>query len=407
MMLTTIIGTLLIAAFSLVSPAHWIGPQKDVPPEFGKIVAQGEWGPGSPDVHFTVLEAGIVQLESFDNDPKCWPDGTPKDGHIYYINGEPELVPASTAPCGIKPPNSLYSYARFDVQAGDIITGDTRHDSGRLTIRFSTKAALLATLGDKVWFDYNKNGIQDQDEEGVAGVQVDLYTEAGVFVKSDVTDADGLYLFTELEPGAYYVEFATPQGYSFTKYNVNNNTEDAADSDPLVPQVAISVSDQGMDGMAGEPLTYTVFYTNSDVSLPAVNVVVSATIPAAARFSAAGSTPAWNCASIEAGGICRFTLPTLAVNTSGSATFVVLLDEDSKKVPSFLDLWISLTQGSVARTGVVTLEEGEVDLTVDAGIVEIGATLQTGTVIVPTGLPILPQPNARGFIYLPSIQSKE
>ncbi|WP_210402618.1 SdrD B-like domain-containing protein, partial [Duganella sp. HH101] len=36
-----------------------------------------------------------------------------------------------------------------------------------------------ATLGDKVWYDTNKNGLQDTGETGVAGVKVILLDQAG------------------------------------------------------------------------------------------------------------------------------------------------------------------------------------------------------------------------------------
>ena len=93
-----------------------------------------------------------------------------------------------------------------------------------------------ASVGNFVWFDANKDGIQDADEVGVAGVTVTL-TDAvgnpvidldGNPVKPVTTDANGKYEFTNLMPNVerlvanpgeqnYKVTFTVPAGYSATK----------------------------------------------------------------------------------------------------------------------------------------------------------------------------------------------
>ena len=70
----------------------------------------------------------------------------------------------------------------------------------------------LGSLGDFVWFDENKNGIQDPEETGVKDVIVNLYTVtngevSGTPEKTTRTDENGYYLFTDLEDGSYVVEF--------------------------------------------------------------------------------------------------------------------------------------------------------------------------------------------------------
>jgi hypothetical protein len=83
----------------------------------------------------------------------------------------------------------------------------------------------LNTLSDKVWNDYNKDGIQDAGELGVSNVTVRLLTAAGLPVNNPTTgkpyvvttDANGNYKFVDLPDGNYIVEFANiPAGYSFT-----------------------------------------------------------------------------------------------------------------------------------------------------------------------------------------------
>ncbi|NUN10954.1 MAG: carboxypeptidase regulatory-like domain-containing protein, partial [Ignavibacteriaceae bacterium] len=87
----------------------------------------------------------------------------------------------------------------------------------------------FASIGDKVWLDANKNGIQDSGENGFANVTVKLYTSANVLQSTTTTDANGLYSFTNLIPGNYYVQFVLPSGYSFSPKDQGSN--DAVDSD--------------------------------------------------------------------------------------------------------------------------------------------------------------------------------
>ncbi len=71
------------------------------------------------------------------------------------------------------------------------------------------------SLGDTVWYDTNRNGVLDDGERGAAGVRVNLL-QNGVVVATMVTDANGNYLFDDLEAGDYRVQFVAPSGYEFT-----------------------------------------------------------------------------------------------------------------------------------------------------------------------------------------------
>ncbi|MCA9127050.1 MAG: putative Ig domain-containing protein [Planctomycetales bacterium] len=98
----------------------------------------------------------------------------------------------------------------------------------------------LSALGDRVWYDDDRDGIQDTGELGVQGVTVRLYQPGlddqigggdDVFIAEQITDAYGRYLFPLLAPGDYFIqwELATlPTGYEPT---LRNATDDAHDSD--------------------------------------------------------------------------------------------------------------------------------------------------------------------------------
>ncbi|HDC7984318.1 TPA: carboxypeptidase regulatory-like domain-containing protein, partial [Staphylococcus aureus] len=96
-------------------------------------------------------------------------------------------------------------------------------------------------IGDYVWEDTNKNGIQDQDEKGISGVTVTLKDENGNVLKTVTTDADGKYKFTDLDNGNYKVEFTTPEGYTPT--TVTSGSDIEKDSNGLTTTGVINGAD--------------------------------------------------------------------------------------------------------------------------------------------------------------------
>ncbi|MBO0934906.1 SdrD B-like domain-containing protein, partial [Fibrella aquatilis] len=91
-----------------------------------------------------------------------------------------------------------------------------------------------ASLGDYVFNDKNRDGIQNASDTPIRGVLVTLY-QNGSAVATTTTDATGLYSFTGLTPGAanvYQVGFAKPAGLEATSANVGFDGLDS-DADPI------------------------------------------------------------------------------------------------------------------------------------------------------------------------------
>ncbi len=86
-----------------------------------------------------------------------------------------------------------------------------------------------SSIGDFVWNDLNGNNLQDGGEPGIMGVNVMLFKATGSMVSSTFTNAGGLYLFSNVTPGDYYLKFAAPSGYEFIAPNTGSN--DNTDSD--------------------------------------------------------------------------------------------------------------------------------------------------------------------------------
>ena len=95
---------------------------------------------------------------------------------------------------------------------------------------WTTDARLYrsASLGDRVFLDENENGLQDDGETGVRGVEVKLL-QNGHLVATTTTDVFGNYHFSHLTPGSYQARFSRPEGFTFTHANVGKN--DTLDSD--------------------------------------------------------------------------------------------------------------------------------------------------------------------------------
>ncbi len=76
----------------------------------------------------------------------------------------------------------------------------------------------LGAIGDFVWYDANRDAIQDVGEPGLDNVTLDLYEDTDgngsgdTLVDSTVTDADGGYLFRDLPPGDYIVDVTDLNG---------------------------------------------------------------------------------------------------------------------------------------------------------------------------------------------------
>ena len=193
------------------------------------------------------------------------------NGNGIQDAGEPGIpnVPVNLYTCGgvfvastITDANGIYSftglapgsyYVVFTTPSGDKITkqyqgGDITKDSNPDTSTGITACVTLASgdnnttidagmyvpasIGDFVWNDLNGNGIQDAGEPGIPNVPVNLYTCGGVFVATTTTDPNGLYSFTGLTPGSYYVVFTTPSGYTITKQYADGNPASGDDSNP-------------------------------------------------------------------------------------------------------------------------------------------------------------------------------
>jgi len=161
-------------------------------------------------------------------------DGDGKYEFCTLDNGEYSItVDTSTLP-------DNYKFTEQNQGTDDAVDSDINPTDGKsdtVTIKDNNNTTLdggiyksdtpTYCLGDFIWYDDNKNGIQDEGEKGVSGVKVTLNTGL-----ETTTDGDGKYEFCTLDNGEYSITVDTstlPDNYKFTEQN--QGTDDAVDSD--------------------------------------------------------------------------------------------------------------------------------------------------------------------------------
>jgi hypothetical protein len=198
--------------------------------------------------------------------------GGPLTASGYYIF--PDLV-ASTYKVMFMSPTAYYltddnsttSNDNNDSDA-DPITGTTSTinlGAGEVVTNVDAGLYQAASLGNYVWEDADKDGVQDATELGVNGVTVLLKNAAGATLQSTTTannpttGAAGYYQFSNLAPGDYIVMFMTPAGYNETSANTTTDGNDS-DADPATGNAPLTnlvsgESDQTIDAGIYRPAT--------------------------------------------------------------------------------------------------------------------------------------------------------
>lgn len=82
-------------------------------------------------------------------------------------------------------------------------------------------------VGNRVWFDENENGVQENWEAGVGGVCIRLLDGTSLNVQSEaLTDSNGYFAF-ENPPAGAIIQIVKPSSYKFTLQNIGNEDHDS------------------------------------------------------------------------------------------------------------------------------------------------------------------------------------
>ena len=146
-------------------------------------------------------------------------------GYLAGLRGTREVVSTAYDPlAGIR----LAGLMWFDIDNGDSaagyeLNGDGESDGsggnfqkgGGLGGISALAEAAPVEVGNRVWFDTDKDGIQDPDEPPIAGLTVQLL-QGGAIIGTATTDANGEYYFSSDPASAFYAEGLEPNGGDYS-----------------------------------------------------------------------------------------------------------------------------------------------------------------------------------------------
>jgi hypothetical protein len=182
---------------------------------------------------------------------------TPNVGGDDTIDSDADTGTGATAPTGVIPANG----------------SDLTLDMG---IRQS--AGGTVSVGDRVWYDADHDGVQDPDEVGVPGVTAVLHpsTDADCTVFSAITattDNQGNYLFAPQPVGDYFVCFdlaTLPAGYQISPPDQGGNDGTDSDADPTTGRTANTGPLAA--GQSNMTLDMGIYATDTETRVPGVTV---------------------------------------------------------------------------------------------------------------------------------------
>ncbi len=191
--------------------------------------------------HTEVGMGGVLQIPGFPSvlttafDPN--PLGFAGTGGVHWYNNSDGTLE-----------KGYRLYATLDI-------GTTFGKAGGLGELIALPGQAPIEIGDRVWMDNDGDGIQDPSEMGIAGVTVNLY-QGNMLVDTTTTNAQGEYLFTNLDPNTNYnIRLDNPADYSTGPLNgktitvPNQGVNHMIDSDAVLqagfPRIDYTTGDYG------------------------------------------------------------------------------------------------------------------------------------------------------------------
>jgi SdrD B-like domain len=242
-----------------------------------EVFEAGVDGP-QPGIQITVADLHGATVRGITNDDGEFVlAGTDQlAGGRYTVTAE---IPSNLSE--LAPVSASQSYAPF-MTTVDLSTGrqtvrmGVAPGSGSATAAAAPSAAPVPTtaprptrfaVGDYVWRDVDRSGVQDASEPPVARVSVQLVGLDGDVVASTVTSGSGHYVFDDQPAGTYRIRFSgIPSGFRLTATGSGGNpvADSDADSTGETPPFALGVGAPNVraatvaDGVTAEYINPTI-----------------------------------------------------------------------------------------------------------------------------------------------------
>ncbi|PHI21303.1 hypothetical protein CEQ90_02575 [Lewinellaceae bacterium SD302] len=199
----------------------WIDPNGEVLPDTSYLIVFGDAATAPSDT--SILVNGAEYAITMDS--------TGEGNNPFFGDSNAETIDVN----GTMLPAICYN------------TADTTDHT--LDVGFIPLATLPASLGNYVWLDENSDGLQDAGEAGIPNVAIVLNDENGDPIDTTYTDANGGYLFPDLDAGDYFVdvdETTLPPG--ITQTTIFTNIVDSDDEDLETDDGDLGNKDHDADG---------------------------------------------------------------------------------------------------------------------------------------------------------------
>lgn len=124
-----------------------------------------------------------------------------------------------------------YGVTSFEIAITDVATASERYFS--IDDICFTQTASPVKLGNIIWHDTNDNGVKETSEPGLDGVKVVLYADNnndgiadGPAIANTTTSSGGLYAFSGLPPGNYFIQLEAYPSTDFYLSHINGGDPD-------------------------------------------------------------------------------------------------------------------------------------------------------------------------------------
>jgi len=208
---------------------------------------QGAGEPGIDGVTVTLKDAGgrVLATTTTHADPASGRHGFYLfdglcSGCYYVVASTPEgFLPSSKNVGGDRSVDSNGSPAQVVL---------SRDDQDVRSVDFAFQTPCTGAIGNLVWCDMNRNGIQDAGEPGIEGAAVTLKNAAtNAVVATANTNGSGQYAFTGLRNGSYKVEVQTPSGLLPTTRRAGSNRAIDSNDSPSTVTLDEGETDNSID----------------------------------------------------------------------------------------------------------------------------------------------------------------
>jgi hypothetical protein len=196
-----------------------------------------------PGIEIAVTDASGFRVKGFtEGDGRFVLDATGKlAGGRYFVVAE---IPPALSDLTPVPESSTFQplstavdvtsdkqTVRMGVAARGTSTEAPQPEPSTVSRSWNRPEVARFAVGDSVWRDDNRSGVQDPGESPATRISIQLLDVDGEVVASTVSSPSGRYVFDNLQAGTYSVQFAgVPEDFRLTPAGAGDQR--GADSDP-------------------------------------------------------------------------------------------------------------------------------------------------------------------------------